>query len=148
MASERTSSSRLITLESRNDKDLSQLELDELISVLRAELSAAGDTDTDVLGVAQPAPGVGNQWADVLHVFLPSKDFIKDAVWTAVLGRVEEFMRHRFSRKHEAPRPRVIVVRESEAGRVLSIRELTSADGEFAEENPDRDDARLPPPPS
>jgi hypothetical protein len=139
-------SSRLIVLESRNDSDISQAELDELARAIRVALEDAGESDVDVRAVAQPAPGVGSQWADVLHLFLPSKDFIKDAVWTAVIAHAEELMRRRFSRKHEACRPRLIVVRESENGEVLGIRELTDADGDFAERDGASDEKRLPPP--
>jgi hypothetical protein len=75
---------------------------------------------------------------------LPSRDFIKDAVWTGLIARVEALMRQRFTRRHEERRPRVIVVRESENGEVLSVREMTDAQSEFVERDAEVDVRRPP----
>lgn len=130
--------------ESRNARDLTQGELDDLAREIDSELLASGRQDVSTAAVAHDATGGGHSWTDVLHVFLPSADFLKDAVWTTVLARVEHFLRRRFHRPHEATRPRVLVVRESEGGEVLDVRELKAEDAELVKAAYDAE-PRMPP---
>jgi hypothetical protein len=133
-----------IVLESRNARDITQAELDDLAREIDSELVACGRRDVSAAAVAHDATGGGHSWTDVLYVFLPSADFLKDAVWTTVLERVERFLRRRFDRPHEASRPRVLVVRESEGGEVLEVRELKAEDAELVKAAYDAE-PRMPP---
>ena len=119
-----------IVFESRNARDLAQVKLDELARQINSDLAARGRQDVSAAAVARDAIGGGHCWMDVLYVFLPSADFRKDSVCPQFWSRSNTF-RSWFARPHEASRPRVLVVRESERGEVLEVRELKAEDAEL-----------------
>jgi hypothetical protein len=125
-----------LILESDNAKNLSADELRLLAGELADLLRNAGQEHLTVNSVAHEPKGAGNNFADVLFVFLPTADFVKDQVWGLVLPRVVSFMRKRFSRKHEATRPRVVILYGPD-GQPLREIELKSADSEPVWREPD-----------
>ena len=137
---------KYLILESQNNKDLSQDELDALADQIRTQLVQRDSIDLLVVAIAHTAAGVGNHWSDVLNVFLPSGDGIKDAIWAMVIDQIKTMMLARFSRPHQGRRPRVIVVRDVETGEVLRVLQATGPSGEFEELDIDLVDSRRPPP--
>ncbi len=118
-----------IILESDNSKNLSADELGGLVGELEGVLRDAGQEHLTVAGVAHEPRGAGNNWVDVLAVFLPSAEFVKEQVFALLLPHVVTFMRKRFSRKHEATRPRIVILYGPD-GQPLKEIELKTPDGE------------------
>ena len=85
-----------IILESDNSKNLSADELGGLVGELEGVLRDAGQEHLTVVGVAHEPRGAGNNWVDVLAVFLPSAEFVKEQVFVLLLPHVVTFMRKRF----------------------------------------------------
>jgi hypothetical protein len=92
-------------------------------------MAANGQTGTPVLFKGDEALGVANGWVQFIDVILPSADFVKNTVYTALLASVTAFMRKRFGRKHESTRPRSVRVWAPD-GRLLGTLTLSSADAD------------------
>jgi hypothetical protein len=137
---------RYVILESGNDLDITQAELDDVVARVEARLRESHITGIEVVAIAQTAKGVGNQWADVLHVFIPARNALPEVIWVIILDQVKDLMRARFRKRHESRRPRVIVIRDSEAGEVRGVLRRTAADEDFIQIETNAADPREPPP--
>jgi hypothetical protein len=86
-------------------------------------------SDYTIRYAAAPQHGAATRWIDVLEVFLPSAEFLRDSLWTIILAETVRKMRSRFAKPHEGKRERRIVVYDSD-GQPLRQYTLWSADGE------------------
>jgi hypothetical protein len=118
-----------LILETPNPKDLSTADLAELATELTDLMAANGQAGTPVLFKGDEPLGAANSWVQFIDVILPSADFIKNTVYTALLASVTAFMRKRFRRKHESTRPRSVRVWAPD-GRLLGTLTLSSADAD------------------
>lgn len=122
-------STRHLVIETPNPLDLSIPELSELAAEITGLINAKRLSDVRVTVKGDDQFGAGNNWIDILQIILPSADFIKDTIYTAILSSATEFMRKRFKRKHEETRPRRIDVRAPD-GRLLMTLTLATAEAQ------------------
>lgn len=130
-----------IFLETINPFDLTP---DDLVAIGEAISNATGI-------VANPAyedqHGAGVSWYEVLYVWLPSADFVKDAAWDRVLDVVLDKMRERFRRRGNERRPKSVVIREQGTGRLVEGWVIATIDSKAVKESdPDTSPRRMPPP--
>jgi hypothetical protein len=115
-----------IILESPNARDLTLADLNVLVEDLQQVIRSAGRTDLDVAAVACEPVGVANHFAETLHCFLPSADFLKDQLYTLLTLRILAFMRKRFARPHEGSRPRAVILYDDRGNPLRTIEQKTA----------------------
>jgi hypothetical protein len=116
-----------LLLETNNPLDMEPAHLEELAARLRPLLS-----DIDVALAYEDQAGAGVTLHEVLHVWLPSADFVKDAVWTLVFNEIITFMKERFRRPHSGTRAKSITFNDPNGNAVLEIT-IKSPDGPITE---------------
>ncbi len=112
-----------LLLETTNPLDISPDEL----KALAAEILTQTGTRASV--AYEDQFGAGVTLHEVLIVWLPSRDFLKDTVYTQLLNLVFAFMRARFRKSHGQRRPKTISVLDDQ-GRELERYEIKSEEGE------------------
>lgn len=114
-----------VLLETINPLDLTPDDLQELTDLLSRE---APQLSFQVAYDDQHGGGVS--WHEVLRIWLPNADFIKDAIYTIILTESFASMRRRFQRKHSSRRPKSIVVHDMQTGKELASFVIDDADAE------------------
>ncbi len=115
-----------LLLEPGNPYDITKEDLEELRETLAAQLDGV-----DLAVAYYPQKGAGVTHDEVLHLWLPGWEFLRDEAYSVLLGAVAESMRQRFKRRHGAKRRKVIVVHDPDGGEVETI---TLQDPESPEE--------------
>ena len=128
----------LLLLETINPNDFTEEELVEIGEAIRRGCDVP-------VGIAyEDQFGAGVTWHEVLDVWLPTREFIKDQSWTFVLGILTENLRRRFSRKGSERRPKTLRVRDPETGEVVAMYIIEDVDAEPKLEEPDQSPRRRP----
>ena len=124
-----------LIIEPQNSLEMSADELTSLVDSLQLLLSEESAISPIAVTIAYEEPlGQANNLWEILHVFLPSSNLVKDAIWTKIGDCIAAFMRSRFRKPHEAERPRVTHI-YGPHGEILKTVILRSAD-----DNPDWQD--------
>jgi hypothetical protein len=135
-----TDSTHEILIESINPIELPP---DELVPLaLELEKLTPG---TPVAVGFEEEEGSGVTWVQVIHLFLPSADFVKDAAYAALCGRVMTFFKERRNRKHQGTRTHNLVVHDDE-GNVIGTWSLRPNEDQAIILPPDEDTFRRPKP--
>lgn len=129
-----------LLLEPGNPYDLTGEDLQEL----RQELAARFE-GVEVAIAYHPPKGAGVTHADVLHLWLPGWEFLRDEGYSFLLGMALEAMRARFGRGRGASRRKVVVVHDPDGGEVETVT-LQNSDSP-PEHQPGRPDEKRPRPP-
>jgi len=120
--------SRQLIFEPQNSLEMSPDELAPLVDSIQLILNEESATNPFTVAVSFEEPlGAANNLWEILHVFLPSSNLVKDAIWTKIGDRITAFMRSRFRKPHEAERPRVTHI-YGPRGEILKTVILRSAD--------------------
>ena len=127
-----------LLLETNNPLDMEPAHLEELAARLRPLLS-----DIDVALAYEDQAGAGVTLHEVLHVWLPSADFVKEAVWTLVFNEIITFMKERFRRPHSGTRPKSITFNDPDGNAVLEIT-IKTPDGPITELPPTKRKRKKP----
>jgi hypothetical protein len=114
-----------VLLETINPLDLTPDDLQELVDVLSRE---APQVEYQIAYEDQYGGGVS--WHEVLRVWLPNAEFIKDAIYTTLLTISIDAMRRRFKRKYGSRRPKSIIVHDRTTGRELASFVIHDVDSE------------------
>jgi hypothetical protein len=125
--SQEASGAPALLLETNNPLDMEPAHLEELAARLRPLLS-----NIDVALAYEDQAGAGVTLHEVLHVWLPSADFVKNAAWTLVFNEIVTFMRERFRRPHSSARPKSITINDPDGNAVLEIT-IKTPDGPVTE---------------
>lgn len=128
-----------VLLEPGNPYDISREDLEPL----RAAMEAGGVVNARVAFF--PPKGAGVTFDEVLNIWVPGVEFLRDEGYSILLGLTLEYMRGRFSRRHGKERRKVIIVR-AENGKQLEVVTIDSVDKPEVRETPQNDDARPMPP--
>jgi hypothetical protein len=99
-----------VSLESVNSKDLSLADLRLLAQELERDVNRSRPRTVRVIVRGEKPVGAGNTWVDVLLLFLPSAEFIREEAFRILVTRILTFMRSRFRRPHERSRPRLVCI--------------------------------------
>ncbi len=105
-----------LLLEPGNPYDITKEDLEELRQQLTAQLDAI-----DVAVAYHPPKGAGVTLDEVLHIWLPGWEFLRDEGYSILLGAAIESMRRRFTRRHGAKRRKVTVIHDPDGGEVETI---------------------------
>lgn len=105
-----------LLLEPGNPYDITKEDLEELRQQLRAQLNGV-----EVAVAYHPHKGAGVTLDEVLHIWLPGWEFLRDEGYSMLLGAAIESMRQRFARRHGAKRRKVIVIHGPDGGEVEQI---------------------------
>lgn len=105
-------SSREVLLETSNPLDVKPDELRELAQELNQ-----GAPEIDFIVGYFDQHGSGVTWHEVLHVWLPSADFIKNTAWMYVMTILGKWGKKRFDKLKGGRRPKSIVFHDSETGK-------------------------------
>jgi hypothetical protein len=129
-----------LTLESGNEYDISTQELEELANEIEAATS-----HLEVAVGHEEQVGAGVTLSEVLHVFLPSAEFVKDSMYTPVVGALVLFLRRRFKKRHEGQRKRVAILYGPDGAPLREVVVTRDVDG-FTDTlaSPDARTRRLP----
>lgn len=104
-----------VLLETINPLDLTPDDLQELADLLSRE------TPQLSYRVAyNDQHGGGVSWHEVLRIWLPNAEFIKNTIYTIILTESFASMRRRFQRKHSSRRPKSIIVHDMHTGNELA----------------------------
>ncbi len=129
----------LLVLETINPFDMTADDLVQLAEEIRQSLRMP-------IGVAyDDQHGAGVTWHEVLHIWLPSVDFLKDEGWEIVLGIIVENLRRRFRRSGNERRPKTLIIRDPQTENVVAEFIIEEADAEPKEREPDQSPRRRPP---
>lgn len=115
-----------LLLEPGNPYDITKEDLEELRQTLAEQLEGV-----DVAVAYHPPKGAGVTLDEVLHIWLPGWEFLRDEGYSLLLGAVLNEMRQRFQRRRGAKRRKVIVIHNPDGGEVEVI---TLQDPDSAEE--------------
>jgi hypothetical protein len=74
--------------------------------------------------------GGGVSWHEVLRIWLPNAEFIKNTICTTLITISIESMCQRFKRKHSSHRPKGIIVHDREIGKKLASFTIYDAESE------------------
>jgi hypothetical protein len=130
-----------LLLEPGNPYDITQEDLEELRRQLTAQLDGV-----EIAVAYYPPKGAGVTLDEVLHIWLPGWEFLRDEGYSILLGAAIESMRQRFTRRHGAKRRKVIVIHDPDGGEVETI---TLKDPDSAEEHESgRPNEKRPRPPA
>jgi hypothetical protein len=94
-----------LVLEPGNPWEVSEPEL----QALAVDIAAGGD-ELEVDVAYERSEGAGVTLVEVLHVFLPSADFIKDSAYTFLLAALGRHMRRRRKEPHNSQREQVAII--------------------------------------
>jgi hypothetical protein len=94
-----------IVLEPGNAWEIPEVELRAL-----AEDVAGGGDELEVDLSYEQSEGAGVTLVEVLHVFLPSADFIKDSAYTFLISALGRHMRRRRDKPHNSQREQVAII--------------------------------------
>ena len=109
---------QLLLLETINPLDLTEEDLVEIAQRIREVVDIP-------IGVAyEDQHGAGVSWHEVIHIWLPNAEYLKDKGWDLVLTIIIREMRHRFSRKGNDRRPKTLIVRDPVSNDVLMTLEI------------------------
>jgi hypothetical protein len=114
-----------VLLETINPLDLTPDDLQELVHLLSCEVP-----DVRFQIAYEDQHGGGVSWHEVLRIWLPNAEFIKDSIYTTLLTISIESMRRRFKRKHGSRRPKSIIVHDRETGKELASFVVYDVDSE------------------
>src|ERR1700678_3765637 len=89
-----------------------ELPPDELVG-LANELAALVPEHSVAIGY-EDEEGAGVTWVLLLHMFLPSAEFLKDAAYTTACGQVISYFKERRKRPHQQGRKHPLVVHDDE----------------------------------
>jgi hypothetical protein len=129
----------LLLLETINPLDMTEEDLAELAEEITAVVGVH-------VGIAyEDQTGAGVSWHEMLHLWLPSIDFLKDEGWEIILGIVVENLRRRFRRSGNERRPKTLTVRDPDTGRVVMELTIEEAESEPEKKEPDQAPRRRPP---
>lgn len=129
----------LILLEAGNPLDIRPEDLVPLRDHLREA------TGFEVATAHFDQQGAGVTLDEVLHVWLPTAEFLRDQGYEIVIGMIIEGMRQRFSRRHSGKRRKRILVRDDE-GRLLEEWIIESEDAPAERRETNESDIRPRPP--
>ena len=129
-----------LLLEPGNPYDTTKEDLEELRQTLAEQLDGV-----DVAVAYYDPKGAGVTHDEVLHLWLPGWEFLRDEGYSMLLGAALNEMRKRFQRKRGAKRRKVIVIHDPDGGEVETV---SLQDPESAEEHePGRPGEKRPRPP-
>lgn len=115
----------IVLMETINPLDLTPADLQGFIDTLSRELPQL------TFQVAyEDQHGAGVSWHEVLRIWLPNANFIKDAIYTPIITESFKTMRERFQRKHGSRRPKSIVVHDLQTGKELASYVILDAEAE------------------
>jgi hypothetical protein len=130
----------VVLLETINPLDMTPPELWQLADLLTTS------TDGVKFEVAyEDQHGAGVSWHEVLHLWLPSHEFLKNDAWAIVIGMVVENLRSRFKRAHNSKRPKTLIVHSTETGKELLHITIDTEQAELREEPPGELKRKVPP---
>jgi hypothetical protein len=129
----------LLLLETINPNDMTEEDLVELATTLNREIGIP-------IGIGyEDQFGAGVSWHEVLYLWLPNHEFVKDEIWVTALGTVLENLRQRFKRKGNERRPKSLIVRDPSTGEVVATYLIEEVGSKVKEEEPDQSPRRRPP---
>jgi hypothetical protein len=102
----------VVLLEPGNPYDITIEDLEPL----KARLQEC--SELDVMIAYHPPRGAGITLDEVLHVWLPSAEFLRDEAYSLLLGGIIGYMRARFKNRRGEKRRKMIIIRD-EHGREL-----------------------------
>src|SRR5687768_8336827 len=98
-------SGEVVLLEPGNPYDITAEDLEPL----KARLEECSELQVKV--AHHPPRGAGVTLDEVLHVWLPGAEFLRDEAYSMLLGALVEYMRARFKNRRSARRRKVIIIR-------------------------------------
>lgn len=126
-----------VILETPNELDLT---VPELHALARTMENSASDLQVKV--ASQEQRGAGVTFWDVLHFWIPDPEFMRDALYGYLIGKCQEGLRARRSRKYQEKRPMCIVVHVPDG----SVVEVVQDGGELGDSpRPPRSQPRVLP---
>jgi hypothetical protein len=128
-----------IVLETINPEDMTPEELQELADALSPRLE-----NIDVQVAYETQYGSGVTWHEVLHVWLPSAEFLKGVGYTLVIEETVKWMRGRFDRRGGGKRPKSIIVHGPDGEEIVTV-VLDNSEADPREEASQRTVRRLKP---
>jgi hypothetical protein len=129
-----------IILETPNPYDISVEELEDLATSIRDAMRTTGD-DNDVEVAPVEVHGAGVQAWDLIHIWLPDPEFMKEAAFTALMTTTGAFLRARFKKPKEEKRRRVIFIYGPDGKPLKEVEVLP--DGELRQDEPKNPARRL-----
>lgn len=99
----------VIVLETINPLDMTPADLQELADAL---VDGLDGLNVEVRYEQQYGSGV--TWNEVLHLWLPSAEFMKDAAYTYLIQQVTTWLASRFKRRGNEKRPKILIVHDAD----------------------------------
>jgi hypothetical protein len=128
-----------ILLEPGNPYDITREDLEPL----RADIEGATRLNAKVAYF--PPTGAGVTLDEVLNIWLPGAEFVRDEGYSILIGMAVEYMRRRFKRRRGEKRRKVITIRD-EQGREIEQVTIEELDGPAEKEDRSDSDGRPRPP--
>lgn len=97
--------SETVVLEPGNAWELPEEDLRQLAEDL---LRGADDLEVDL--AYEQSEGAGVTLVEVLHVFLPSADFVKDSAYTVLVSALGRHMHRRRQKPHNSQREQIAII--------------------------------------
>jgi hypothetical protein len=128
-----------VYLETINPLDLTPEDVQLLADRMHQRLP-----DIEFVVAYEEQHGSGTTWHEVLHIFLPTADAMKDNSYGVIMGMTAEYMRQRFKRPHGKRRPRSVRVWDAETGREVTGFVIEDPEAEAETTEPTGVERRLP----
>lgn len=115
----------VVTLETSNPLDVTPEDLEAICEALAQQLP-----EIEFQVAYEDQHGAGVTWFEVVHIFVPDVENLRDNVYSMIIGVVAESMRRRFLTKtHGKSRPRSFTIYDENTGEPIESFIIREASG-------------------